>query len=103
MIVATSRAEDGGSILGHLVFLMQVSSLAAFFVAEKPLLRRWTLAHFQLHEHVHRCLELRRRFDEGAPSVSLSELSIEVAHQCRRSLDAHEAIRGQIGCVSLGV
>ena len=66
-----------------------------------PLLRRWQLAHVQLDEQVHRCFELRRRFDRGSASVSLRELAIEVAHQCKRSLDLHQAIRVQAGCPAL--
>ena len=66
-----------------------------------PLYRRWQLAHVQLHEKMHRCFELRRLFDGGAASVSLRELSLEVAHECRRALDAHQALRGQVGCLAL--
>jgi hypothetical protein len=66
-----------------------------------PLLQRWQLAHAQLHEDLSRCFELRRRFDGGAASVSLRELSLEVAHQARRALEAHQAVRGQLGCVAL--
>ena len=60
------------------------------------LLRRWELAHVQLQEAVQRCFEMRRRFDGGAASVSLRELSLEVAHQCQRSVDLHQALRGQL-------
>ena len=66
-----------------------------------PQLRKWQLAHMQLHGHVHRCFELRRRFDRGSASVSLRELSLEVAHQCKRSLELHQAIRGSAGCPPL--
>ena len=39
-----SEADEGCGlqVQGNLIFLVQVISLAAFFVAEKPLLTRWT-------------------------------------------------------------
>ena len=78
-----------------------LSALSKEVAALLPQLRKWQLAHMQLHGHVHRCFELRRRFDRGSASVSLRELSLEVAHQCKRSLELHQAIRGSAGCPPL--
>ena len=39
---ATSHVESSAVLTGNLIFLVQVIACAAFFVAEKPLLRRWT-------------------------------------------------------------
>lgn len=68
-----------------------------------PQLRKWQLAHVQLHEQVQRCFELRRSFDRGSTSVNLAELSLEVAQQCKRTLELHQAIRGQAGCPALAM
>ena len=50
-----------------------------------------------------RCHDARRRFDLGYGSVSLRELSSEVANQCRRTLELHQAVRGQLGCLTLNL
>jgi hypothetical protein len=66
-------------------------------------IRRWQLAQVQLHDQILRCFDLRRRFEGGAASVSLRELSLEVEEQCRRGLALHQTLRGQHGCPSLAL
>ena len=62
-------------------------------LARLPALRRWQLAHVQMHEQVQRCFELRRRFDSGAPSVSLQEPSRRGAPRPATPRDASRATR----------
>ena len=68
-----------------------------------PLLQRWQLTQTQLYNQVQRCFELRRRFESGALSVSLRELSLEVAHQSQALIEIHQTMRGQLGCLTLDV
>ena len=79
----------------------RVSALAREASELQLMLQRWQLAHTQLHGQMTYVFELRRRFDAGVASVSLRELSIMAAQECRRTLEAHESMRGQMGCLAL--
>ena len=39
---AAASSDSHGPVYAHLIFLVQMLSLAGFFIAEKPLLRKWT-------------------------------------------------------------
>ena len=71
--------------------------------ASKQDLAFWKARACQAHVHdgVARCFDARRRYDRGAANASLRELSLEAAEQCRRALQLHQAVRGQLGCLSL--
>ena len=92
-----NEAESLAGGGGHLAALDKEA------LALLPQLRRWQLAHVQLHEQIQRCFEHRRKFDHGSASVNLAELSLEVAHQCKRMLEFHQATRGQAGCPALAM
>lgn len=66
-------------------------------------LRRWQLAHGQLHSQLSRLFERRRRFEQGAGSVSLRELSLEATDLAKRTLEMHQALRGHLNCLPLPV
>ena len=66
-------------------------------------LRRWQLAHGQLHSQLSRLFERRRRFEQGAGSVSLRELSLEATDLAKRTLEMHQALRGHLNCLPLHV
>lgn len=66
-------------------------------------LRRWQLAHGQLHSQLSRLFERRRRFEQGAGSVSLRELSLEATDLVKRTLEMHQALRGHLNCLPLPI
>ena len=66
-------------------------------------LRRWQLAHGQLHSQLSRLFERRRRFEQGAGSVSLRELSLEATDLAKRTLEMHQALRGHLNCLPLPI
>ena len=66
-------------------------------------IRRWQLAHGQLHNQLSRVFERRHRFEQGAGSVSLRELSLEATEQARRTLELHQALRGHLNFIPLPV
>jgi hypothetical protein len=66
-------------------------------------LRRWQLAHGQLHSQLSRLFERRRRFEQGAGSVSLRELSLEATDLAKRTLEMHQTLRGHLNCLPLPI
>jgi hypothetical protein len=100
---AEARTRAGGAASSSHELGALTSTTMSEAASLLPALRRLQLAHAQLHEQIHKCFELRRRFDAGSSSVSLQELSIEVEYQSRRFLELHQAVRGQLGCPSLGL
>ena len=66
-------------------------------------LRLWQLAHGQLHSQLSRLFERRRRFEQGAGSVSLRELSLEATDLAKRTLEMHQTLRGHLHCLPLPI
>ena len=66
-------------------------------------LRLWQLAHGQLHSQLSRLFERRRRFEQGAGSVSLRELSLEATDLAKRTLEMHQTLRGHLNCLPLPI
>ena len=64
-------------------------------------LRRWQQAQVQAHQGVQSCIATRPQCGEGTSRISLRELSMDAADQCRKVVELHQAVRGQIGCLSL--
>ena len=78
----------------------ELSAAAQEAHALQPLLRQQQQRLLELHETLYRLHQMRRLY-RRRDGVSLRELSGEALRACHTAVEVHQALRSQLGCLSL--
>ena len=97
---AQRPAQQGAREEVELVARAELSAAAQEVHALQPLLRQQQQRLLELHETLYRLHQMRRLY-RRRDGVSLRELSGEALRACHAAVEVHQALRSQLGCLSL--